>query len=179
MSEVLPSARTASSYYRARYYDAQAGRFVNEDPIAFRGGINFYRYARNNPARLSDPFGLSPTTDTLPWVPILGPIIRPIVRPIVGLVVGLGAAGAAVITAVGELTVGAPTTARDEDNIRRDPTPKPCDKQNKRKTCTLIHQFFDPDVDPAFRICVYSCDDGTVRHEVVPSTFACPKVSIF
>jgi len=30
------------SYYRARYYDPAAGRFLSEDPVEFQGGINFY-----------------------------------------------------------------------------------------------------------------------------------------
>lgn len=36
---------TESSLYfmRARYYDPAAGRFISEDLIAFKGGINFYR----------------------------------------------------------------------------------------------------------------------------------------
>jgi RHS repeat-associated protein len=29
--------------YRARYFDATAGRFVSEDPIRFKAGANFYR----------------------------------------------------------------------------------------------------------------------------------------
>ena len=33
-------------YYRARYYDADTGRFVAEDPTGFGSGDpNFYRYA--------------------------------------------------------------------------------------------------------------------------------------
>ena len=48
------------SYYRARYYDSQAGRFLSEDPIGYAGGDNFYIYAENAPASLVDPFGLCP-----------------------------------------------------------------------------------------------------------------------
>ena len=37
-------------YYRARYYDANTGRFVAEDPTGFGSGDpNFYRYVMNNP----------------------------------------------------------------------------------------------------------------------------------
>jgi len=49
---------TGFYYYRARYYDPNAGRFLSEDPIAFKGGINFYRYVRNSASNLSDPSGL-------------------------------------------------------------------------------------------------------------------------
>src|SRR5206468_652442 len=45
-------------YYRARYYDPSIGRFLSEDPIRFRGGNNFYRYAAANPANFLDPTGL-------------------------------------------------------------------------------------------------------------------------
>ena len=45
-------------YYRARYYDPQAGRFSSEDPIGFLGGINFYAYVKNNVPNTFDPLGL-------------------------------------------------------------------------------------------------------------------------
>ncbi|MBM4336579.1 MAG: hypothetical protein FJ108_11810, partial [Deltaproteobacteria bacterium] len=34
------------------------GRYVSADPIGQAGGINVYRYARNNPLRFFDPLGL-------------------------------------------------------------------------------------------------------------------------
>ena len=46
--------------YRYRYYDQNVGRFINEDPYGFRGGINFYRYVFNSPTNLVDPWGLAP-----------------------------------------------------------------------------------------------------------------------
>jgi len=46
-------------YYRARYYDANTGRFLSEDPIGFAGGDqNLYRYVLNNPVNFVDPDGL-------------------------------------------------------------------------------------------------------------------------
>jgi RHS repeat-associated protein len=48
------------SYYRARYYDPSTGRFLSEDPVDFRGDINFYKYVKNNPLNLIDPRGLAP-----------------------------------------------------------------------------------------------------------------------
>jgi RHS repeat-associated protein len=46
-------------YMRARYYDPEAGRFINKDPIGYMGGLNLFTYVGNNPANLIDPFGLS------------------------------------------------------------------------------------------------------------------------
>jgi RHS repeat-associated protein len=60
---------TGLFYYRNRYYDPAAGRFLNEDPISFPGGINFYAYARGNPVNLSDWSGLAPNDPNLPTVP--------------------------------------------------------------------------------------------------------------
>lgn len=45
-------------YYRARYYDQHAGRFLNEDSMRFSAGdLNFYRYAFNQPVLYNDPSG--------------------------------------------------------------------------------------------------------------------------
>jgi RHS repeat-associated protein len=47
-------------YYRARYYDSSAGRFLSEDALEFGGkNVNFYQYAVNNPTRFVDPSGFS------------------------------------------------------------------------------------------------------------------------
>ncbi|MFA5354797.1 MAG: RHS repeat-associated core domain-containing protein, partial [Thermodesulfovibrionales bacterium] len=52
-------SETGLSYYRARYYDAKAGRFISKDPIGFAGGdANLYRYVENNPIKWVDPLGL-------------------------------------------------------------------------------------------------------------------------
>ena len=45
-------------YFRARYYDAAEGRFLQEDPIGFAGNdANLYRYVTNNPTAFTDPSG--------------------------------------------------------------------------------------------------------------------------
>ena len=49
---------TGLMYYRARWYDAFRGRFIGEDPINLRGGVNFYAYTANNPINYLDPSGL-------------------------------------------------------------------------------------------------------------------------
>lgn len=46
-------------YYRARYYAAQIGRFIEEDPIGFEAKDgNLYRYVANTPVNTVDPIGL-------------------------------------------------------------------------------------------------------------------------
>lgn len=50
------------SYYRARYYDSQAGRFTSEDPLEFAGsGPDFYAYVNSNAVNWVDPAGLGVT----------------------------------------------------------------------------------------------------------------------
>ncbi|MFM6623632.1 MAG: RHS repeat domain-containing protein, partial [Dolichospermum sp.] len=45
-------------YYRARYYDANTGRFLSEDPIGFNSeDTNLYRYVKNSPINFIDPNG--------------------------------------------------------------------------------------------------------------------------
>ncbi|HLH07158.1 MAG TPA: RHS repeat-associated core domain-containing protein [Terriglobales bacterium] len=51
---VSPSARkydpdTRLDYHGARYYDPKIGRFIQEDPIMFGGGVDFYLYTANSP----------------------------------------------------------------------------------------------------------------------------------
>jgi len=45
-------------YMRARYYDAELGRFLKEDPIGFEGGLNVSLYVESNPIARVDPSGL-------------------------------------------------------------------------------------------------------------------------
>ena len=52
-------AESGLYFYRARYFDANTGRFLSEDPIRRLGGLNLYQYARQNPVRYGDPRGLT------------------------------------------------------------------------------------------------------------------------
>ncbi|PKN88619.1 MAG: hypothetical protein CVU51_03790 [Deltaproteobacteria bacterium HGW-Deltaproteobacteria-1] len=65
---------TALYYYRARYYDQRAGRFITRDPISFAGGdANLYAYVGNNPVNWIDPAGLAGCYVSYPGYPIAIP----------------------------------------------------------------------------------------------------------
>lgn len=44
--------------YEYRAYDPSSQRWLNEDPLGLAGGVNLYRFARNNSMQWVDPFGL-------------------------------------------------------------------------------------------------------------------------
>jgi RHS repeat-associated protein len=46
-----------ASYYRARYYDSNAGRFLTEDALRYEP-TSFYSYVGNDPVFWNDPLGL-------------------------------------------------------------------------------------------------------------------------
>ena len=51
---------TGLYFYRARYYDPLLGRFIQKDPIGFKGGdMVLYGYTSNNPLNHVDPNGLA------------------------------------------------------------------------------------------------------------------------
>lgn len=52
-------AETGLHYNGARYYDPRIGRYISSDPVGLDGGLNTYLYARANPLRFTDPFGLA------------------------------------------------------------------------------------------------------------------------
>lgn len=45
-------------YYRARYYDPHAGRFISNDPAGLSAGPNLFAYVQSNPTGRIDPSGL-------------------------------------------------------------------------------------------------------------------------
>jgi RHS repeat-associated protein len=52
-------AETGLYYYRARYYDADLGRFLQVDPVGYADQWNLYAYVGNNPLNGTDPSGMT------------------------------------------------------------------------------------------------------------------------
>ena len=46
-------------YYRARYYSASIGRFLQTDPVGYKDDIDWYAYVGNDPTDKTDPSGMN------------------------------------------------------------------------------------------------------------------------
>ena len=51
---------TGLYYYRARYYSAALGRFLQTDPIGYKDDVDLYTYVENDPTDRTDPSGDCP-----------------------------------------------------------------------------------------------------------------------
>ena len=65
-------------YYRARWYDATLGKFLNDDPMGFAAGdTNVSRYVGNQSANKYDPAGLDEFDEWPGYSTSVPPVLRP------------------------------------------------------------------------------------------------------
>jgi RHS repeat-associated protein len=98
---------TGLYYYRARYYDPVLKRFVSEDPIGLRGGLNVAAYVRGNPISATDPSGQ--IDFAIPLIVIGGEALIDLA------IAGIGLAAGALIA--NGLSDGSPTEARGGSDL--------------------------------------------------------------
>ncbi|MFM8217930.1 MAG: RHS repeat-associated core domain-containing protein, partial [Planctomycetaceae bacterium] len=113
------------SYYRARWYDPRAGRFISEGPLSFAAGdVNLNRYVGNGATIWVDPSGMIMHFPTEPRPTELSPEVGNLVGGSLKLAGGALLAGVAVVgeissTGLSSVAVigGAATTADGLDRV--------------------------------------------------------------
>jgi len=56
--DTLDNGDLKLQHNRHRTYDPETGRWLTQDPIGYKDGMNLYQYAMSAPIRFSDPYGL-------------------------------------------------------------------------------------------------------------------------
>ena len=97
---------TGLHYNFFRYYEPDAGRFVNQDPIGLWGGKNLYAFAPNT-SKWLDVLGLNKNLPSPYWPPNRGALgeVRSITLPVGTLVDRYGYPGGTFVSPVGRNTI--------------------------------------------------------------------------
>jgi RHS repeat-associated protein len=129
------------SSFRNRLYDQTTGRWTQEDPIGFAGGLNLYQFNGNNPVSYTDPFGLSPDGGVLEGGAAVYVLGLGLLTAATAVIQGddLRSAAGAGLKAAGDALAGITSWAREKtDKLRKAwegihgvPWPKTADGRNK------------------------------------------------
>jgi RHS repeat-associated protein len=71
--DTLDGGNLKTMHYRHRSYDPFVGRFGQQDPIGYRGGMGLYGYVKSRPSMFVDPYGL------LPRIPVYAICLRQLI----------------------------------------------------------------------------------------------------
>jgi RHS repeat-associated protein len=126
-------SETGLFYYRARYYNPIAGRFITEDPIGLRGGTQVLAlYGANRPTVVTDPSGTNILVLVLPG--LIGATTPAWVLPV-------AAAGAAVATGILVAELLKPYLASDESEGAQDKKLTPGEIRELEKHGVDVHEL--------------------------------------
>ncbi|VWD38885.1 type VI secretion system tip protein TssI/VgrG [Burkholderia lata] len=81
-------AESGLYYNRHRYYDPEAGRYINQDPLGLLAGPNKYTYADSRPSMAIDPIGLMSIPAGAEMGAVAGTALLPGIGTIIGAAVG-------------------------------------------------------------------------------------------
>jgi RHS repeat-associated protein len=179
---------TGFYYYRGRWYDANLGRFISEDPLGFGGeDVNLFSYVKNNPLFYKDPLGLisnpyynfcvggwTTAGSVIGFVSGggLGLLTGPaaVITSPLGVVAGT-AVGGAVGAGIGSLACGTPPYLDQSDSLPRT-SPPPF---SKPKDCDAKPRSIPYHIDKPWEPQPYPDRDGCAE-EISDCTVLCSEV---